>query len=115
MSERCFYPDCGGVTYRGCLGCGGDGRESPIDPPRDDAQPMKTWEIDMEFRIRATLHFSGPKTEAHAQSLVRLIMAGQLGDIGAFIKWPDAGAHQPPVPTIVDSDPRIVAIREIPE
>lgn len=77
---------------------------------------MKTWEIDVELRMRTTLHFSGPKTEEAARTLVGLILAGEVGDIHAFVRWHDAGARRPaPVQTVVDNNPRIVAVRRLPE
>jgi hypothetical protein len=76
---------------------------------------LKTWEIVVEIPMRTTLHFSGPKTEKAARVMVGLIMAGEIGDIAAFVKWGDGrGSCRPvPMPTIVDSNPAIVAVRDV--
>ena len=77
---------------------------------------MKTWEIDIELRVRKTLTFGGPGTEAAARRLVEMIFAGQL-DASHFVKWTDPadGRRSVPVETFIDNDPQIVAIREYPD
>ena len=75
---------------------------------------MKTWEIDVELRVRKTLTFSGPGTEEAARSLVAMVLSGEM-DPSHFIKWTDGRAAYRPVPveTIIDNDPTVVAVREM--
>jgi hypothetical protein len=75
---------------------------------------MKTWEIDVELRVRKTLTFSGPGSEDAARSLVAMIFSGQI-DASHFIKWSDGRTAYRPVPVeaLIDNDPQIVAVREI--
>jgi hypothetical protein len=81
-----------------------------------DTQSLPSWEIDAELRIRTTLRFQGPKTEAAARNLVGLILAGELGDISAFVKWGSDQTNRPfPVQVMVDNNPAIVAVRQVPE
>jgi len=76
---------------------------------------MRTWEFDVEVRVRKTLHFGGPTTEAAARDLLEKALRGEM-DISLFIKWdPNAPHHRfVPIETIIDNDPRIVAVREVP-
>jgi hypothetical protein len=76
---------------------------------------MKTWEFDVELLVRKTLTFSGPTTEEAARSIIVMALSGEL-DPSHFIKWSDGHTAYRPVPveTFIDSDPRIVATREIP-
>jgi hypothetical protein len=76
---------------------------------------MKTWEFDVELRVRKTLHFAGPETEEVARSIVAMVLAGGI-EMSTFIKWTDGRTAYRPVPveTIIDNDPVIVAVREIP-
>ena len=76
---------------------------------------MKTWEFDIELRVRKTLTFSGPTTEEAARSVVAIALSGEI-DACHFIKWSDGRTAYRPVPveTIIDNDPQVVAIREIP-
>jgi hypothetical protein len=81
-----------------------------------DAAHLPSWEIDVELRMRTTLRFSGPKTEAAARALVGLILAGEVSEISAFAKWGSAQTNRPfPVQTVVDNNPAIVAVRQVPE
>jgi hypothetical protein len=75
---------------------------------------MKTWEFDIELRVRKTLTFSGPTTAEAARSIVVMALSGEM-DPSHFIKWSDGRTAYRPVPveTFIDNDPRIVAIREI--
>jgi hypothetical protein len=81
-----------------------------------DAASLPSWEIEVQLHMRTTLRFSGPKTEAHARALVGLILAGEVGDIAAFVKPGSDQTNRPfPVRTIVDNNPTIVAVRQVPE
>ena len=68
---------------------------------------MKTWEIDVELRVRKTLTFSGPATADAARSIAELALSGQMAML-PLVKWE-------PVETIIDNGPVIVAVREVPE
>jgi len=76
---------------------------------------VKTWEIDIELRVRKTLTFGGPVTKEAARSIVAMVLSGEM-DSSHFIKWTDGPTAYRPVPveTFIDNDPQIVAIREIP-
>jgi len=76
---------------------------------------VKTWEIDIELRVRKTLTFGGPVTQEAARSIVAMVLSGEM-DPSHFIKWSDGPTAYRPVPveTFIDNDPQIVAIREIP-
>lgn len=37
----CFWPDCGGSVYRGCIGCEGDGRENKAARRTADAGKVR--------------------------------------------------------------------------
>ncbi len=79
---------------------------------------MPTFEVDVEIRVRKTLHLSGPHDEAAARQIVEDMLAP--GGIGT---WPlqkkeSDGASFPqmrPVETIIDNQPQIVAIRRVAE
>lgn len=78
---------------------------------------IKTWEVDVELRVRKTLLFKAP-SEGLARSLALLVVSGEMGshaEISAFIKWTDGVvAYRPmPVETVIDNGPQIVAVREI--
>ena len=75
---------------------------------------MKTWEFDVELRVRKTLTFSGPETEDAARAIVAMVLSGDI-DPSHFIKWSDGRTayRQVPVETIIDNDPQIVAAREV--
>ncbi len=76
---------------------------------------MKTWEIDVEMRVRKTLVLGGPETEEATRSIVEMVLSGQM-DISHFVKWSSDPTNRPmPVETIIDNDPQIVAVREVPE
>jgi hypothetical protein len=77
---------------------------------------MKTWEIDVELRVRKTLTFSGPATADAARSIAELALSGQMAML-PLVKWePDSyGYGRHPVETIIDNGPVIVAVREVPE
>jgi hypothetical protein len=77
---------------------------------------MKTWEFDVELRVRKTLRFGGPEDEETARQVVATIFAGDL-DISQFLKWSDNRTAFRPVPieTIIDNNPTIVAAREVSE
>jgi hypothetical protein len=77
---------------------------------------MTYWEIDVEMLVRKTLIFGGTTTEQVARDLAAIILAGEL-DIHHFTKWNlDAIAGRAvPTETIIARDPRIVAVREVPE
>ena len=75
---------------------------------------MATWEIDVEMRVRKTLHFGGPTDEPAARRIAELALAGGI-DLSTIFKW-TGPAHRPvPVETVIDNDPQIVAIRQINE
>jgi hypothetical protein len=80
---------------------------------------MKTWEVDVDLRVRKTLLFTAPTEEA-ARWMVEAVLNVRQGDdpaeLSSFLKWTDGRrVHRPvPVETIVDNDPVIVAVREIP-
>jgi hypothetical protein len=81
-----------------------------------DATHLPSWEIDVELRIRTTLRFQGPKTGAAARALVGLILAGEVGDISAFVKWGSDQANRPfRVQTVIDNHPAIVDVRRVPD
>ena len=77
---------------------------------------MKTWEIDIELRVRKTLTFSGPRTEEAARSLIAMVLSGEMGP-SHFIKWTDGHTAYRPVPVevFIDNNPMVVAVRTIPE
>jgi hypothetical protein len=77
---------------------------------------MTCWEIDVEMIVRKTLIVGGPRTEEAARDLAEMILAGDL-NIHHFTKWNlDAIAGRAvPTETIIGGDPRIVAVREVPE
>ena len=73
---------------------------------------MKTWEFDVEMRVRKTLTFSGPTTEAGALEIVSLALNGAIS-MQSLFKWEpdDAGYGRHPVETIVGDKRKIVAVR----
>ena len=75
---------------------------------------MKTWEVDVEMRVRKTLIFSGPLSEEVAREIATMALSGKM-DLSTIQKWADGrSAYRPmPVETIIDNDPQIVAIREV--
>lgn len=75
---------------------------------------MKTWEIDVELRVRKTLTFAGPNNEAAARSIAAMALTGTM-DPSTFIKWTDGRTAYRPVPVEewIDNDPQIVAVREV--
>ncbi len=75
---------------------------------------MVGWEIDVELRVRKTLVFSGPLTEAKAREITMMALKGGI-ELSTFQKWTDGrSAYRPmPVEKIIDNDPQIVAIREV--
>ncbi len=75
---------------------------------------MKTWEIDVEMRVRKTLVFSGPPDEAAARKMAALALKKEI-ELSSFLKWTDGRrAYRPmPVETVIDNDPQIVAVREV--
>jgi hypothetical protein len=77
---------------------------------------MKTWEIDVEMRVRKTLIFSGPRTEEAARDVAQKVLTGEF-NIYHLTKWNlDAVAGRAvPTETNIDNDPAIVAVREMPE
>ncbi len=76
---------------------------------------MASWEIDVELRVRKTLVFGGPTNEAMAREIATMALRGGI-DLGTLQKWHvGRGTYRPmPVETIIDNDPQIVAIRELP-
>jgi len=80
---------------------------------------MKTWEIDVELRVRKTLLIRAPNEEV-ARYMGHAVMQAAPGppdaELSSFLKWTDGrSAHRPvPVETIVDNDPQIVAVRKVP-
>ncbi len=76
---------------------------------------MKTWEFDVELRVRKTFTFGGPLNEQAAREIMASILSGGL-PLLTMSKWePDtSGYGRHPVETIIDNDPVIVAVREIP-
>ena len=77
---------------------------------------MKTWEFDVELRVRKTLTFSGPRTEAAARLILDSVLAGGM-DASHFLKWtdPPSGRRSVPVETFIDNNPQVVAVREYPD
>jgi len=86
------------------------------EPPK-----LKTWEIDVEVRVRKTLLLRGLLTEAAAREAAQLITTQNGPDIALntsqFLKWTDdRTVHRPmPVEIVIDNDPTIVAVREMPD
>jgi hypothetical protein len=82
-----------------------------------DEPILKTWEIDVELRVRKTLLIVGPRGADVARSTAELLMRHGLtnAEMSAFLKWSDGRqAYRPaPVETIIDNDPKIVAVREV--
>jgi hypothetical protein len=97
---------------------------------------MKTWEVDVEVRVRKTLFILGGRDEETVRALAQIIVRDVTlpDEVSMFVKWTDGllrdvtlpdemfvkwtgwrHARCPmPVETIIDNDPRIVAVREIP-
>ena len=75
---------------------------------------MKTWEFDVEMRVRQTFVFGGPTTEEAARQIMDLALFSRL-DASHLFKWKEGPSPHRPVPdmTIIDDDPRIVAVREV--
>ena len=69
---------------------------------------VKTWEIDIELRVRKTLTFSGPVTGEAARSIVTMVLSGEM-DPSHFIEWTDGHTAYRPVPveTFIDNDPKL--------
>ena len=78
---------------------------------------MHTWEIDVELRVRKTLTFGGPTTEAAARAIVEAFLPQAMEGLTHMLKWePDShGFGRHPVEVIIDNDPQIVAVREVEE
>ena len=78
---------------------------------------MTTWEIDIELRVRKTLIFGGPTNAATARAVVEAFLPQGMDGMRHMLKWePDSyGFGRHPVGTVIDNDPRIVAVREVPE
>lgn len=49
---------------------------------------MKTWEFDLELRVRKTLTPSGPTTEEASRSIAVMALSGGMNP-SHFIKWSD--------------------------
>ncbi len=75
---------------------------------------MKTWEFDVELRVRKTLTLAGPDNEALARRIIETVLTGTM-DPSMFIKWTDGRTAYRPVPVEewIDNDPQIVAVREV--
>ncbi len=75
---------------------------------------MKTWEFDVELRVRKTFRVVGPDTEERARVLFGEMLRGDLSP-SHFIKWTDGRETYRPVPVEewIDNDPLIVAVREV--
>jgi hypothetical protein len=48
----CFWPDCGGSVYRGCIGCEGDGRENKAAHRTADAGKVRICGMVPEFEAK---------------------------------------------------------------
>lgn len=77
---------------------------------------MVTWEVDVEVRVRKTLTFGGPTNATAARQIVEAFLPQGVPGIQHMLKWePDNhGYGRHPVETMIDNDPQIVAIREVP-
>lgn len=76
---------------------------------------MKTWEVEVELRVRKTLLLDAPDQET-AHDRVPLILSN-TANWSAFLKWNDGlRGHRPmPVETIIDNDPVVASIKEVTE
>jgi hypothetical protein len=76
---------------------------------------MKAWEIDVELRVRKTLVFSGPATEAAAREIAELALKGQIPLHTLQKKTPRGSGWPEPVEENIDNAPAIVAVRQVEE
>jgi hypothetical protein len=79
---------------------------------------VRTWEIDVEMRVRKTLVIEAPVSEEQARSIAKaMLQSWDFAGVSAspFVKWSDGRRSYRPMPleTIVDNDPQIVAVREV--
>ncbi len=75
---------------------------------------MKSWEVEIELRVRKTLHLSGP-VDAGA---VRAIIDGAINHGGTGIEMfqkveADGRGYYRPVERAVGNDPVIISVQEI--
>lgn len=75
---------------------------------------MKTWEVEVELRVRKVLTFSGPIDKESAARIVSMVLLGQL-DPAHFIKWKEGpfGYRPVPVEQWIDDNPVITRIHEV--
>jgi hypothetical protein len=80
---------------------------------------MKTWEVDVELRVRKTLVIRAPSAAFARSCAAALLGAGLKIEPGhaGFLKWTKVrGTERPtPVETFIDDNPRVVAVREVPD
>lgn len=76
---------------------------------------MKAWVIEVEVRVRKTLCFGGPADEATVAQIVDRALRGEM-DLTLFYQWTEhhPSRRQVPVETIIDNQPEIVSIKEVP-
>lgn len=77
---------------------------------------MKSWEVDVELRMRKTLAMAGPVDEGAVRAIVDGAMKHGGVGLEMFQKVEiSATGRAVPVEEIVDNAPTIVAVREVEE
>lgn len=71
---------------------------------------MISWEVDIELRVRKTLHLAGPTSEDALRDMLPKLLDGL--DINTFAKY-EPGFPPRPVEVTLDNDPSIVAVRRV--